>query len=136
MVLLEKAGFGKATGITFKSGVCSGMVIFFVKSGLDQEILNGAAHICYLRRSAQFIGTAVAMTEPRRATLGHKLSKRAQNITSYRNTIDGENMPPDGHGGGTRHRSLAKKNPRDKPPPGTPCCEFVPKRIQLLSSKF
>ncbi len=72
LVLMEKAGFGQATGIPFQAGVGLGLVIFFVQTDLDPVILNGTVHTSYLRQSAQFIGTAAAMTEARRAMIGQQ----------------------------------------------------------------
>lgn len=76
MELLEQAGFGQAVGIRFKSELSSGLVIFFAKADADQDLLNGTANVAYLRQSAQFIGSAAAMTEPRRAIVGHQLEKQ------------------------------------------------------------
>jgi HPP family len=74
-IWLEKAGFGQAAGVPFQSDVSSGLIIFFAKTDVDQDILNGVANVTYLRQSAQFIGAAAAMTEARRAILGQKLEK-------------------------------------------------------------
>ena len=81
MKLLEEAGFGQATGIRFESGVTTGFIIYFVQSDVDNDILNGVANVSYLRQCTQFIGSAVAMTEARRAIVGQLLLEKQLSIT-------------------------------------------------------
>jgi hypothetical protein len=82
MELLERAGFGQATGIRFESGVTTGFVIFLVKTDVDESILNGVANVSYLRQCAQFIGTSVSMTEARRAIVGQLLLEKQVRVNS------------------------------------------------------
>jgi hypothetical protein len=82
MELLEQAGFDQATGIRFEIGVTTGFIIYFVKSELDENILNGVANVSYLRQCTQFIGSAVAMTEARRAIVGQLMLGKRLSVTS------------------------------------------------------
>lgn len=82
LLLLEQAGFGKAAGISFHAGVCSGLVIFFVQPDLDPNLLNSTVHTIYLYQAAHFIGTAAALTEARRATIGQQMHQTKSTVGS------------------------------------------------------
>jgi hypothetical protein len=84
--LLEEAGFGQATGITFHTGVNKGIVIFFAKESADEEVLHNMANVTYLRQAAHFIGAASAMSESRRASIAHKL-EASKSLAAHENVI-------------------------------------------------
>ena len=143
LALLEQAGLGQAAGVQFRVGVCTGLVVFFVQSGLDDDILTGAANVSYLRQSAQFIGAAAAMTEARRATLGQQLAKRHHHHHHHRK------VTPTGLSNEERGEKLQNEDQEEtskdavaneeQPPPfkdATACLALASKRIQVWLSKI
>lgn len=61
------SGLEKAAGVTFESNGSTGMVVYYAEEGVDSKLLSAVANETYLRRTAELIGTVLAMTESRRA---------------------------------------------------------------------
>ena len=108
--LLEKAGFHKATGITFKNEVCQGIVIYYIANGLDEETLHSLANTLYLEQSAQWIGSCASMVRTRRATVGHVIKV------------------------GQSRRHLVKPSTEEKSE-SKDQCSLVPRRVKKLTKK-
>ena len=66
---LNNAGIEKATGVSFNSHGNHGLVVYYAKAGVDPSLLSGVANETYLRRAALLIGSVLAMTEARRASV-------------------------------------------------------------------
>lgn len=141
LALLEQAGFGQATAIQFHSGVFTGMVIFFVQNNLDMEILNGTANVSYLHQSAQFIGTAAAMSEARRATKGQMAllnnKKKVTPVDDIEQQDDHDHQPPKtGQEEERKDGDVDEKEESPRNPSAAPSSCHVLKAIQVWLSKI
>lgn len=67
--VMRQAFFAKATGILFDAQGSLGMVVFYAKSGVDMKRLSAVVNETYLVRAASLIGSTLAMTEARRASI-------------------------------------------------------------------
>jgi hypothetical protein len=133
LLLLEQAGFGQAAGITFHAGVCSGLVIFFVQSGLDPKLLNSTVHTAYLYQSAQFIGTAAALTEARRATIGQlDQTKEANGTTTIESSDDERNQKETVVGELNQEGAKTDKSEEERTPT---CFSITRRRLHVWLSK-
>ena len=65
--VLHDSGLEKAAGVVFECNGNKGMVVYYVKEGVDAKLLSAVANETYLKRSAELIGTVLAMAESRRA---------------------------------------------------------------------
>lgn len=66
MSVLEEAGFGKATGVPFDVLGHQGVVVYLARESASALMLNEQSNVEYLKFASQHIGTASAMTKPRR----------------------------------------------------------------------
>lgn len=64
---LHASGLEKAAGITFESNGNQGMIVYYAQEGVDSKMLSAVANEMYLKRSAELIGSSMAMIESRRA---------------------------------------------------------------------
>lgn len=66
MQVLQEAGLGKATGVPFEIQGTKGVVLYLTRPEADETVLSEAPNVHYLQAAAQFIGTACALSQPRR----------------------------------------------------------------------
>jgi len=64
---LRASGLEKAAGISFESNGIKGIVVYYAEEGVDAMLLSAVANEMFLRRTAELIGSILAMTESRRA---------------------------------------------------------------------
>lgn len=73
MLVLEEAGFGKVTAISFDAlGGQQGIVLFFARAGANEETLNEPSNVQFLRVATQHIGTASAISRLRQVSIKTK----------------------------------------------------------------
>lgn len=65
----QASGFGWAVGIPYQSWVHKGIVLFLARHGANPEKLSSIENQVYLACSAQIIGSIIAATDARRASI-------------------------------------------------------------------
>jgi HPP family len=87
MHLLEEAGFGKATGISFDIMGHRGVVVYMTRESASEALLNEAANVEYLNIAAQYIGAAVAFSGPLARSIEAKNSRITKKFKSVATKI-------------------------------------------------
>ena len=86
------AGIGKASGVIFDIRGYKGMVVYFAKSDCPLDDLVVGTNTSFLTCAADCIGSILAMAEPRRTALFHKLQINA--LTNVLDPLDAESQAP------------------------------------------
>ena len=84
MSLLEKAGYGKACGITFDIRGHRGVVVFLARENADQTQLSDLANEIHLRVSADLIGAISAFAITSDASINAKMIRTATTLRRIR----------------------------------------------------
>lgn len=74
ILLFLEAGIGQVAGLPFDTYGFRGVVLVFAETAMDRSILNDESNAIFLRRAADHIGTILAMSKPRIASLTSKSS--------------------------------------------------------------
>jgi hypothetical protein len=59
-----KAGIGQVAGMSFELPSSQGIVLFFAKSDVDKNVLDDKRNVDFLKASAPFIGSSLALSIP------------------------------------------------------------------------
>lgn len=117
MGVLEEAGFGKATGIPFDILGHQGVVVYLARESASELMLNEQSNVEYLKFASQHIGTASAMTEPRREAEGaqeHRMSRTYRRVVAKIRTVQAFV---------SLRRSVSSRSLRNFSQPGSPQSE-------------
>ena len=81
--LFLEAGFGQVAGVPFDLPGSQGILLFFAKLDVDTEILDDKRNVQFLKASAPYIGSILALSEPTTASLGAKQEQEEEEAIRF-----------------------------------------------------